>query len=131
MNIKKNYIILFLCIIIFIIFIFRNILFQPIEKKGMSVSKQHFTNFKIALQQYKEVTGHYPSTKDGLKSLVEKGILKKIPKDQWENEYQYQSPGKNNRKYDIWTYGADEKPGGTGASKDIRNWDKCTAPHKL
>jgi len=37
-----------------------------------------------------------------------------MPKDPWNNVYQYASPGANGRDYDIISYGRDGKPGGEG-----------------
>lgn len=42
--------------------------------------------------------------------------------DPWENPYQYRYPGEH-RSYDIWSYGADNSPGGDGTAEDITNWD--------
>jgi general secretion pathway protein G len=41
-----------------------------------------------------------------------------IPKDPWGNDYVLRSGGKNG--YDIISFGADGKEGGTGADEDIR-----------
>jgi general secretion pathway protein G len=42
-----------------------------------------------------------------------------MPKDPWNNPYQYQSPGPDGRDYEITTYGRDNKPGGEGYDADI------------
>ncbi len=77
--------------------------------------------------------GRYPSTQEGMNALVEKPSgfdnwngpylkKKKIPKDPWSNDYQYQSPGQNG-EYDLYSYGADSQPGGNGKNKDINSWE--------
>lgn len=45
------------------------------------------------------------------------------PVDGWGNEFRYVTPGPGRAKYDIMSYGADGKEGGTGSNKDIR-WSK-------
>jgi len=45
--------------------------------------------------------------------------LSSLPKDPWNNVYQYTSPGADGRDYDIITYGRDGKPGGEGYDADI------------
>jgi len=42
-----------------------------------------------------------------------------VPKDPWNNYYQYVSPGADGRDYDITSYGRDGKPGGEGYDADI------------
>jgi general secretion pathway protein G len=42
-----------------------------------------------------------------------------LPKDPWNNPYQYISPGADGRDYDILTLGRDGKPGGEGYDADI------------
>ncbi len=94
-------------------------------------------NIETALKLYKLDTGSYPSTEQGLISLVTKptvgmipkgykdgGYLesKKIPKDPWGNDYLYVSPGEHG-DYDLFSYGADGAKGGDGKNADITSWD--------
>ncbi|WP_237064926.1 type II secretion system major pseudopilin GspG [Microbulbifer guangxiensis] len=72
----------------------------------------------------------YPSTEQGLQALVAKPngfpeaknwtqpYLKREPKDPWGNEYQYVSPGSEG-PYDLFSLGADGKPGGEGEAADL------------
>ena len=92
---------------------------------------------ETSLKMYKLDNGTYPSTEQGLAALIEKpttepsavnwsenGYLdkKRIPKDPWQREYLYLSPGVNG-DYDILSYGADGAPGGEGKNKDIKSWE--------
>ena len=76
--------------------------------------------------------GRYPTTQEGLKSLVEQptGVSpwqgpylkkKRIPLDPWGNEYHYQSPGEQG-PYDLYTYGNDNMEGGEGNDADVVSW---------
>lgn len=74
----------------------------------------------------------YPSTSQGIQALVTdpgtrgtwRGYLSKMPKDPWQNEYQYLNPGqKNPQTFDLWSYGADGVAGGEGKNRDIGNWE--------
>lgn len=82
------------------------------------------------------VIGRYPTTEEGLEALLnppadpreaarfpEGGFLTQaaLPLDPWGNPYQYMIPGENGR-YDIWSWGADGRPGGEGENADIGNW---------
>lgn len=85
---------------------------------------------ETALDMYRMDNFVYPSSDQGLQALVAKPsgfpepknwnepYLKKAPKDPWGNEYQYISPGANG-PYDLFSLGADGKPGGEGEAADI------------
>jgi general secretion pathway protein G len=90
-----------------------------------------------ALKRYKLDNGVYPSTEQGLDSLVRKpatGILPRnwpeggyldkteIPIDPWGNQYIYISPGLHSPDYDIKSFGADGLEGGEGYNADIESW---------
>ena len=77
-----------------------------------------------ALEIYKIKNNKFPTTGEGLSSLVNppkgKPFLSEIPKDPWDNDYNYQSPGERNaRSYDLWSSGPD---GQSGNEDDIGNW---------
>lgn len=91
-----------------------------------------------ALKLYKLDTGRYPTTEQGLQALVEPpstgqlaknwregGYLDKssVPKDPWENDYVYISPGMHD-DFDLMSYGADNEPGGEGMDADINSWEQ-------
>ena len=65
-----------------------------------------------------------PETGDVPRKWREGGYLEKgrVPRDPWDNEYIYLSPGLKG-DFDIISYGADGAPGGEGEDKDINNWD--------
>jgi len=41
--------------------------------------------------------------------------------DPWGNPYRFKSPG-DNGEIDVFSYGSDNAPGGTGEAKDVGNW---------
>ena len=82
------------------------------------------------LDTFKRDNNRYPNTQDGgLEALVTQpanvknypigGYLKKYPKDSWDNDLQYVSPGTDGRPYDLYSFGADGKSGGEGADADL------------
>ena len=88
-----------------------------------------------ALKLYKLDNGRYPTTEQGLNALVQKpstdpvpmnwkvgGYLDKLPQDPWGHPYQYASPGTHNNEVDVYSLGADSKPGGQDNDSDIGNW---------
>jgi len=92
-------------------------------------AKIRIENLEAALEQYHKDFGRYPSTEEGLQLLVEKKnprgevYLFRFRKDPWGIPYYYCSPGIHNKEsYDLWTYGADNAPGGKDENEDIVNW---------
>ena len=85
----------------------------------------------VALDLFLLDTGHYPSEQEGLAVLVEKPNggewhgpylkSKRVPLDPWGRPYNYRIPGQHG-DYDLFTFGADNAPGGTGQDQDVVNW---------
>lgn len=110
----------------------------PQIMKQLGGAKSKATKLQIedlgaALDIFYLDNGRYPTTEEGTKALVQKPSgfdnwngpylkKKKVPKDPWSNDYQYQSPGQNG-EYDLYSYGADNQPGGDGKDKDINSWE--------
>lgn len=98
-------------------------------------AKQDIRVLESALNLYKLDNFNYPSTQQGLQALVTMpsgdpqppnwkagGYIKSLPNDPWGNPYQYLQPGTHG-EFDIFSLGADGKPGGDGVNADIGNWD--------
>ncbi|MCQ4259591.1 type II secretion system major pseudopilin GspG [Stutzerimonas stutzeri] len=105
------------------------------DQAKVTVAKGDIKAIGAALDMYKLDNYSYPSTQQGLDALAKKpggnpqpknwnrdGYLKRVPKDPWGNEYQYLSPGTQGA-YDLYSYGADGKQGGSELNADIGNWD--------
>jgi len=83
-----------------------------------------------SLELFKLDVGRYPTTEEGLDSLVKKpgnangwtGPYLKggVPTDPWGHPYRYANPGPNGG-IEILSLGADGAPGGEGENADIRN----------
>ena|SRR5688572_8482915 len=65
--------------------------------------------------------GRYPENQEGLKVLVP-GFIKSLPSDPWGRAYQYVQPGRR-AAYEIVSYGADGREGGSGADADVASYD--------
>ncbi|NVM21205.1 MAG: type II secretion system major pseudopilin GspG [Desulfobacterales bacterium] len=109
---------------------------RPEEARRMKARVQ-IESIDTALKLYKLDNGTYPSTEQGLDALVEPpsvgelprawrdgGYMEKskVPKDPWDNEYVYLSPGLND-DFDLISYGADGQPGGEDEYADVNNWE--------
>ncbi|RMH61012.1 MAG: type II secretion system protein GspG [Zetaproteobacteria bacterium] len=96
------------------------------DEAKVEATRVQMSNIAQALKLYRLQHGHYPSTSEGLNVLVEKDAqgkryLDALPKDAWGRPFVYLQPGVHG-DFDLLSYGADGKPGGTGADADIGNW---------
>lgn len=113
-----------------------NIMGKP-EEARWNQAKSTVGTLNSALQMYKLDNGSYPSTDQGLDALVSKpsgspearnwqqgGYVTggKLPKDPWNRDFQYLSPGVHG-EIDVYSLGADGRPGGEGFDADIGNWN--------
>ncbi|MCJ8341002.1 MAG: type II secretion system major pseudopilin GspG [Pseudomonadales bacterium] len=97
-------------------------------------AKADIHNLELALDQYKLDNNDYPTTDQGIESLVKKpaaspeprnyrpsGYIKRLQKDPWGNQYQYLQPGEHGA-FDLYSLGKDNQSGGEGLNADIGNW---------
>ena len=106
-------------------------LFNKLESSKRKTAKAQIQMIETALDAFRLDVGRYPTTQEGLKVLWKNpGNIKKwdgpyLPKpvkeDPWGNPYVYKSPGEHG-PYDLYSLGADGKPGGTGDNADITSW---------
>lgn len=93
-----------------------------------------FKAIETALKIYRLDNYVYPTTEQGLVSLVEPssldpeprnfkegGYLAEVPIDPWGRPYLYLSPGEYG-EFDIYSLGADGLSGGDSQNADIGNW---------
>lgn len=100
-------------------------------------AKLQIRNLETALKLYKLDNGVYPTTEQGLQSLITKptagqipknyrqeGYLesKSLPRDPWGTDFVYLSPGEHG-DYDLCSFGSDGVKGGEGKGEDICNWN--------
>ncbi|WP_034411823.1 type II secretion system major pseudopilin GspG [Derxia gummosa] len=101
----------------------------------VTAARQDIAQVMQALNLYKLDNSRYPTQEQGLKALVQKptsgpipgnwrsgGYLSKMPADPWKGPYQYLNPGVRG-EIDVFSFGADGKPGGTEIDADIGSWD--------
>ena len=99
------------------------------DKAKRTKAEADISELKTALDRYYLDNGYYPTSDQGLSSLIsaptsgrqpanyeQGGYIEKIPNDPWGNPYVYQSDGDN---YVLKSYGADGVEGGTGKNADI------------
>jgi len=99
---------------------------ENVDKARVTRAQSDIRAIQTALDLYRLDNFKYPTSEQGLQALVKQpvdptitnyrsgGYLGSLPKDPWNNTYQYVSPGADGRDYEITTYGRDGKPGGDG-----------------
>ena len=93
-------------------------------------AKIQINEIEQSLDLFKLDVGRYPSDAEGLRALVERPataqgwtapyLKKGLPTDPWGAAYLYKNPGRNGGP-DVFSLGADGKPGGDGDNADIYN----------
>jgi general secretion pathway protein G len=99
------------------------------DKASANAARTDMANIAAELDLFKLEIGRYPTTQEGLDSLLKNpGNLanwngpyskKKEMKDPWKTDYKYSSPGPNNAPFEIKSLGADRQEGGEGPNADI------------
>jgi len=113
-------------------FVVPRIMSRPDEARAVK-AKSDVLAIENALDLYRLDNGFYPTTEQGLTALVEKPTtspepknwrlyLKALPKDPWNHDYLYLNPGEHG-EIDVFTFGANGQPGGSGKDAEIGNWN--------
>ncbi|MBN1501170.1 MAG: type II secretion system protein GspG [Spirochaetes bacterium] len=90
------------------------------------INKSKVTSTKNQLEQIRlvlNVKDTLPSSEEGLSSLSDDFQNNKVPKDAWGNDFIYNAPGKDERRYEVISLGADNREGGDGFDADIEIWE--------
>jgi general secretion pathway protein G len=109
------------------------IISRPDEARVIA-AKQDIASLMQALRLYRLDNQRYPTTEQGLQSLVTRpataplppnwkagGYVERLPKDPWGNPYQYLYPGVQG-EVDVFSFGADGMQGGEGNDADVGSW---------
>ncbi len=109
---------------------------RRIDDAQIAKAKQDIRAYETALNLFRLDNFKYPTTDQGLQSLVQQpgdpsirnwkpgGYIDGLRKDPWGNEYHYVNPGSKGKEYDLYTLGADGQEGGEGLNGDVGNWNQ-------
>lgn len=97
------------------------------DEAKVDATKAQMISAAQALKLYRLHHNRYPSSSDGLAVLANAGkdgkkYMDKVPTDAWQNSFVYLYPGVHG-DFDLLSYGADGKAGGSGFDTDIGNWE--------
>ena len=85
-------------------------------------------NWLTALEAYRKDVGGFPTTDEGLQAWREDPghagwngpyLPRDVLRDPWGVPYVYRHPGAHGKLPDIFSFGADRRPGGEGINADI------------
>jgi general secretion pathway protein G len=108
------------------------IVFGEIVDSYALLTKARVISLSEQIEFYRREKGRYPSTEEGLSKLVADGYLRAIPEDGWHREFLYRYPStKSGVPFELWSLGADGRPGGSGDDADIGNWKQVTSNNAL
>lgn len=102
----------------------------PSQDKAMiEKAKADVAILSQAVEMFRMDNFRYPTTDEGLEILKprgrnnskQQGYIKALPKDPWNNNYQYVIPGEFGT-FDVFSFGADGRLGGEELDADIGNW---------
>jgi general secretion pathway protein G len=101
-------------------------IFGVLDDAEMTATKIQIRNLQVALDTYRMNHSRYPTTQEGLEILInppgrDRGYIDVIPKDSWNHEFQFRSPGEHG-DVDLWSLGRNGQEGGEGLDADIGNW---------
>ncbi len=136
---RKGITLIEMMVVIVILGILATIIFTRVsdrpEQARRTKAQVEIRSMQTSLELFKLDNGFYPSTEQGLESLVdmpstgkipisypESGYIPKVPLDPWKNAYIYIAPGQFG-DYDLESFGADGEDGGEGHDKDIESWN--------
>ncbi|MBI2082782.1 MAG: type II secretion system major pseudopilin GspG [Deltaproteobacteria bacterium] len=109
-----------------------------LDQAKVTAAKTQMKSLETGLDEFRRDNGFYPSTEQGMKALIEKpsvgripnsyprdGYLKgnAVPKDPWGCDFIYYSPGLHGNRYEMTSLGADCQEGGEDTDEDINSWE--------
>jgi general secretion pathway protein G len=107
--------------------------FDQVGKSEVKAARAQLGAFEKALGAYRLDAGHFPTTDQGLKALVERPgdepkwsgpyLSKLVPMDPWGRAYIYRQPGEQGHDYELKSLGKGGQQGGTEEAADISVWD--------
>jgi len=110
-------------------------LIKALGSSQVKTTKAQIELLSTALLNYRVEVGSYPNTEQGLSALLKKPdnvpnwngpYLRKqiLPKDGWGKVFHYQNPPSlGGLDFDLYSYGADNIPGGEGENAILGNWN--------
>ncbi len=137
-NCSSGFTLVEILVVIVIITVLATVVTVSIVRKPgearVAAAKLQIKELQTALQVYRTEQGRAPTQAQGLDALLNKPAIEPVPakyppegyletrvlpKDPWNNDYVYLTPGRRGEPYEILCYGSDGEPGGNEDAADI------------
>lgn len=105
-----------------------------LDRARTEKARTDIASLEQAIETYKLENLAYPTPEQGLAALTRTpaglahpelyrpgGYIKRLPDDPWGKPYLYAIPGRSGG-FDVYSLGADGKPGGEGPNADVGTW---------
>ena len=99
-----------------------------LEKAKEKKARADIAQYVVGIDAFYLDKGRFPTNQEGLKVLAPQ-FIKVVQNDPWGRPYVYVNPGTKG-PYEVMSYGADGREGGTGADGDITSTDVEAAKPK-
>ena len=107
-------------------------LFGRVDSSKVKTADVQVKMFKGSLETFRLDVGRFPTPAEGLQALNQppseerakarwRGpyLDQELPRDPWDNPYQYSVPGASGQPFALYSLGGDGKLGGEGTDADI------------
>jgi len=131
-NTEKGFTLIELTIVIIILGLMAALvaprMFGKVDQAQQNTTQAQISLLSTACDTFRLDMGRFPENLNELVNKVDDKkwqgpyLPKAVPKDPWDNPYEYRCPGEDGRDYDIISYGADGTSGGEGLNADICSW---------
>lgn len=107
-------------------------LFGQLDRSRVTAAETQIRMIETSLDTMRLDIGRYPTASEGLSLLYRPSETttslwagpyfdEELPSDPWGNAYRYSPPGEGESRGRVYSYGADNEPGGQGLDADIGN----------
>jgi len=134
---KKAFTLVELLVVVIIIGLLASIIapkfFGKLDDAKVKTATAQLELISTALDTFRLDVNRYPTTDEGLKVLWKKDnniknwngkyLPKPLKEDPWGHKYYYKQPGSGDNEYDLMSFGADGKMGGSDKNEDISFWN--------
>ena len=89
------------------------------DRAAVTKARADIATLEQAIELYRLDHLRYPTSDEGLQSLVAGRYVRRLPEDPWGNAYSYSAPGPGGAPFQVASWGADGREGGSGQDEDI------------
>ena len=91
------------------------------DRAANTKARADIATLEQAIEMYRLDHMRYPPADEGLQALIAGRYIRRLPDDPWGNPYRYVTPGADGQPFQVASWGADGREGGSGEDADISN----------